>query len=107
MAEVGHYPSARLFEAASCGTPILTDWWPGLDELFTPGREVLVARTADEAAAALDLSDAELAAIARAARERTLTDHTGEARARELVAHCEAARATDELSPPETVPPSR
>lgn len=95
MAEAGYSPSARLFEAASCGAPILSDWWAGLDELFTPGREILVARTADEVSAALELSDAELAGLARAARERALAEHTPAARARELVAQCEAAVSRD------------
>ena len=93
MLRVGYSPSVRLFEAASCGTPILSDWWSGLDEFFTPGREILVARTTDEADAALGLSDAELARITAAARERTLRAHTAAVRARELIAACEATRA--------------
>ncbi len=44
MADMGHCPSGRLFEAAACGAPILSDWWAGLDEFFTPGVEILVAR---------------------------------------------------------------
>ena len=84
MAEMGWCPSGRLFEAAACGVPILSDWWPGLDEFFTPGEEILVAETSDEAMAALQMSDAELAKIAGAARERTLTEHTAECRALEL-----------------------
>jgi spore maturation protein CgeB len=91
MIQVGYSPSVRLFEAASCGTPIVSDWWPGLDEFFTPDEQILVARTTDDVAAALDLGDAELARIARAARERTLAEHTATVRARELVAACEAA----------------
>ena len=100
MVRVGYSPSVRLFEAASCGTPILSDWWRGLDEFFVPGEEILVARTADEADAALGLSDAELTRIAEAARARTLAAHTAAARARELVAACEAARGmTDDRRP--------
>jgi spore maturation protein CgeB len=91
MARFGYAPSGRLFEAASCGSPILSDWWPGLDAFFEPGAEILVAGSTDEALAALDLSDAELSRIARAARERTLAQHTGACRTRELVALCEAA----------------
>src|SRR5260221_12230150 len=49
MRDWGYTPSGRLFEAAACGTPILTDTWPGLDEFFTPGAEILVAETADQA----------------------------------------------------------
>ena len=44
MARMGWCPSGRLFEAAACGAPILTDAWDGLDTFFTPGDEILVAR---------------------------------------------------------------
>jgi spore maturation protein CgeB len=86
MAEMGWCPSGRLFEAAACGTPILSDSWEGLDAFFEPGREILVARTTADAVAALDLSDAELRRIAEAARERTLAEHSSDHRARELEA---------------------
>jgi spore maturation protein CgeB len=91
MLGVGYSPSGRLFEASACGSPLLSDWWPGLDELFTPGDEILIARSTDDALAALDLDDAELRRIAARARERTLAEHTGEARAAELLAYCDGA----------------
>jgi spore maturation protein CgeB len=91
MRDWGYTPSGRLFEAASCGTPLLTDAWQGLGTFFQPGTEILVAETTDEAHAALDLSDTQLQRIASAARERTLAQHTGAHRARELIAACEAA----------------
>lgn len=81
MAEMGWCPSGRLFEAAACGAAILTDEWDGLDAFFEPGREILVARSAAGAVAALDLSDAELRAIAAAGRERALAEHTSDRRA--------------------------
>ncbi len=84
MAAMGYCPSGRLFEAAACGVPILSDVWEGLDRFFEPGAELLVARTTDEAVAALQLSDEELGRIARAARERTLEEHTSDRRAQEL-----------------------
>ena len=84
MAQSGWCPSGRLFEAAACGTPIVTDWWAGLDEFYTPGREILVARTTEDVLAALDRSDAELAQIGAAARERTTAHHTAARRAAEL-----------------------
>ncbi|MDQ6671108.1 MAG: glycosyltransferase [Chloroflexota bacterium] len=90
MREWGFTPSGRLFEAASCGTPVLTDRFPGVEEFFAPGEEILVADTADDVQAALDLSDAELGRIGAAARERTLAHHTGANRARELISACEA-----------------
>jgi len=84
MAEMGYCPSGRLFEAAACGTPVLTDTWAGLDQFFEPGEEILVAETTDEALAALDVSEAELSRIAHAARERTLAQHTAESRALDI-----------------------
>ena len=91
MASIGWCPSGRLFEAAACGAPILSDWWPGLEHFFEPGVEVLVARTAGDALAAVETGDAELARIAAAARERVLAGHTAASRARELVAALEGA----------------
>jgi spore maturation protein CgeB len=85
MAACGWCPSGRLFEAAACGTPVLTDPWPGLEEFFVPGREILVARDTEEAVSALELGDDELRALAVAARRRTLARHTAEQRADELV----------------------
>jgi spore maturation protein CgeB len=91
MAEMGFCPSGRLFEAAACGTPVLSDSWQGLGDFFTPGEEILVAGSADEATAALDLPDDQLARIGRAARERALTCHTAERRAEELEDALDAA----------------
>ena len=93
MAENGHCPSGRLFEAAACGTPLLSDWWEGLDAFFTPGREILVARSTEDALAALDLDDAQLARVARDARERVLAQHTSDHRAAELERLLENASA--------------
>lgn len=84
MAEMGYCPSGRLFEAAACGVPILSDSWPGLDEFFTPDEEILVAHATEDAVAALELSEGELERVARAAQERTLAEHTAERRAAEL-----------------------
>ena len=86
MAEMGWCPSGRLFEAAACGTPILSDSWAGLDAFFVPGREILVAQTTADAVAALDLSDAELRRIGEAGRARVLAEHTSDHRVAELEA---------------------
>jgi spore maturation protein CgeB len=94
MAEMGYCPSGRLFEAAACGAPILTDLWEGLGLFFSPGREILTAATTDDALAALDLSPADLEPIARAARERTLDEHTSDRRAGQLLQLMEAASAS-------------
>lgn len=84
MALNGFCPSGRLFEAAACGTPVLSDEWPGLERFFTPGREILVARNTQDAVDALQLSDAELARVAQDARKRVLAEHTSDHRAAEL-----------------------
>ena len=84
MADMGWCPSGRLFEAAACGTPILSDNWEGLDSFFDPGQEILIAETTADAVGALTLTDAELKRIAKASRERALEEHTSEHRAGEL-----------------------
>jgi spore maturation protein CgeB len=81
MAAMGHCPSGRLFEAAACGAPILSDWWHGLDAFFEPGREILVAHDTAEALDALACDAATRCRIALAARERTLACHTATQRA--------------------------
>ena len=81
MREMGWCPSGRLFEAAACGTPIVSDWWEGLDEFFNPESEILTATSANDVLAALQSDDAQLSRIARAARDRVLTEHTGSQRA--------------------------
>ncbi|WP_419809419.1 CgeB family protein [Sphingomonas sp.] len=89
MAAMGWCPSGRLFEAAACGVPIVSDDWAGLDRFFVPGEEILLADRADDVLAALAVSDAELRRIADAARARVLAQHSSAARARELVAMLE------------------
>lgn len=84
MAEMGWCPSGRLFEAAACGVPLLSDHWPGIESFFLPGTEILIARTTKDTLNALDLSDAELLRIAKAGRERVLEEHTSMRRAQEL-----------------------
>ncbi|MFL5304414.1 MAG: glycosyltransferase [Polyangia bacterium] len=91
MAAMGYRPSGRLFEAAACGAPIITDVWEGLDEFFALGDELLPARGADDVLAALELPRARLAAIARRARDRVLAEHTAAARAAQLEGLLESA----------------
>jgi spore maturation protein CgeB len=91
MAELGYCPSVRLFEAAACGAPILSDEWEGLDYFFEPGREILVARTTGHVMDALAMKSEALGRIARAGRERALAGHTAARRALELENILEAA----------------
>ncbi|HUR95814.1 MAG TPA: glycosyltransferase [Gemmatimonadales bacterium] len=88
MIAAGFSPSVRLFEAAACGTPIVSDAWDGMEQVLTPGREILLARSAaDVLAYVRDLPDEERRAIGRRARDRVLAEHTAAHRAEELVGH--------------------
>jgi spore maturation protein CgeB len=84
MARYGYCPSGRLFEAAACGVPILSDVWDGLDRFFTPGSEFLPVQTAADVVEALQRSEEELARMSRAARERALAEHTADRRVEEI-----------------------
>ena len=85
MVRAGWSPSVRLFEAGACATPIISDCWPGLDELFEPGREILIAHSAAEAHAMLcRIPEDERQEIGARARARVLRSHTYAHRAEEL-----------------------
>ncbi len=85
MIELGHSPSVRLFEAAACGVPILTDRWTGIEDFFEPGRELLVVDdTAMVVEALSTLADGQAEAVGMAGRRRVLSHHTAMHRAREL-----------------------
>jgi spore maturation protein CgeB len=92
MAQSGYCPSGRFFEASACGTPLLSDEWEGLESFFNPGEELLVVRNTDDVVQALQSPDADLSRMAARARERTLDEHTGRQRAKQLLAACEQAR---------------
>ena len=86
MIRAGYSPSVRLFEAAACGTPIISDWWPGLDELFQPGSEIIIARSAEDVLHALcGIPETTRRQIAQSARARVLQSHTGRHRAADLL----------------------
>lgn len=93
----GYSPSVRLFEAAACGTPIITDDWPGLDCFFTPDLEILIARNSRDALHYLqDIPEEQRKAIAKRARTRVLREHTGLRRAAELIGYFqEVARSRE------------
>ncbi len=105
MVRAGWSPSVRLFEAAACGTPIISDAWPGLEEIFEPGREILIARTTEDVLRILrETPEAEARAIGRRARERVLAEHTAAHRASELERLIESVREQDRLRNLEGVP---
>jgi spore maturation protein CgeB len=88
MIAAGYSPSVRLFEAAACATPIISDRWPGLSTLFVPGEEILLAERATDVLSYLrEMPDAERAHIGRRGRERVLASHTSVHRAIELEAY--------------------
>jgi spore maturation protein CgeB len=91
MARMGWCPSGRLFEAAACGCPVISDDWEGLDAFFRPGEEIVIARDTDDVVRAMRMPDAERDALARRARERTLDEHTSARRAAELEGLLDAA----------------
>ncbi|MGI4733489.1 MAG: CgeB family protein [Janthinobacterium lividum] len=82
MVAAGWSPSVRLFEAAACATPIVSDRWNGLAELLVPDREIVLADDADDVLAALNRADSD--AIGRAGQARVLAGHTAAHRAAEL-----------------------
>jgi len=85
MVRVGYAPSVRLFEAAACGTPIISDYWEGIETLFELGREILISHCGEDTLRHLrDMSDGERRAVGRRARARVLSAHTAAHRAREL-----------------------
>jgi spore maturation protein CgeB len=85
MIGAGWSPSVRLFEAAACATPIISDRWPGIETLFVPGREILLADTTDDVLRILrSVDQAESTAIGERARQRVLAEHTAAHRAAQL-----------------------
>ena len=85
MVLAGYSPSVRLFEAAACGVTIVSDCWEGLDTFLTPGKEILLANSAEDVITYLaSMGDEEVAATGRSARERVLAEHTAAHRAAEF-----------------------
>jgi spore maturation protein CgeB len=85
MIAAGYSPSVRLFEAAACGIPIVSDHWAGLDQFFTPDEEILISNSADQTLIYLeDIRESQRVQIGTRARERVLARHTARHRAIEL-----------------------
>ena len=93
MIRAGWSPSVRLFEAAACAVPIISDWWDGLDSLFEPDREILIAENRRDVLRYLKISDTDRLAIGKRARARVIEEHTAAHRAEELEAYVEEATA--------------
>jgi spore maturation protein CgeB len=92
MIASGWSPSVRLFEAAACGTPIISDYWEGLESLFALDREILVARKSHDVLPWLvDMSETERRRIGGRAKRRVLRAHTAAHRAAELESYVRRA----------------
>jgi len=85
MRVLGYSPSVRLFEAAACGTPVISDRWPGIDSVFMPSKEILLASDAQDVVRLLkEMPEEKRREIGEQARRRVLADHTPAHRARQL-----------------------
>ncbi len=90
----GYSPSIRLFEAAACGTPVISDFWEGLDSFFKPGEDILVARTSNEVLKYLtSLPEPDRREIGRNAMNRVLEKHTARHRVNELLEYMNEIKA--------------
>ena len=85
MVAAGYSPSVRLFEASACGTPIISDPWMGLESIFKPQEEIVVAPTSEAVVAALSIPEEDRLRLGSAGRARCLASHTAAHRAAELV----------------------
>lgn len=85
MIKAGYSPSVRLFEAAACGVPIISDYWEGIESFFEPGKEILIAHTKSQVRGFFEnLDPQERWEIGENARQKVLRSHTAKARAKEL-----------------------
>ena len=98
MAAYGFCPSGRFFEAAACGTPVISDWFEGLDSFFTDCEEMFVVRSGEQVAATLRLPRQDLRRAGERARKRALDEHTGAVRARQLLAAIESIHSRAEAA---------
>jgi spore maturation protein CgeB len=94
MRAAGWSPSVRLFEAAACGVPVISDRWDGLKEIFAPDVEILIAEDAADVVDFLtEVGEEEAGAIGGRARARVLAEHTAERRCEQLEREVEGAMA--------------
>ncbi|HJV64405.1 MAG TPA: glycosyltransferase [Geomonas sp.] len=85
MQAAGYSPSVRLFEAAACAVPVISDHWAGLEEFFIPDKEILIASDSDDVLGILrDFPEEDRQAMGERARQRALTAHSAARRAEEL-----------------------
>ncbi len=98
MIKAGYSPSVRLFEAAACGVPIISDHWDGIESIFEPGKEILIARSTEDVLEYFrNISEEERKQIGINARNKVLKYHTAKARARELVDYVDQLKETSKV----------
>jgi spore maturation protein CgeB len=84
MIRAGYSPSVRLFEAAACGGTIVSDSWPGLDQFFTPGEEILLPAGADDIVHWIQ--SGATPEVGLRAQQRVLAEHSSATRAQQFEA---------------------
>jgi spore maturation protein CgeB len=100
MIKAGYSPSVRLFEAAACGTPIISDYWEGIDSLFETGSEILIAGSSEDTVRYLkDIDEVKRKSIGENARRTVLSRHTAAHRAAELIVYYEELKKKKTASP--------
>ncbi|WP_050385565.1 CgeB family protein [Bradyrhizobium pachyrhizi] len=92
MRALGFSPSVRLFEAAACGTPIISDRWTGIETILEPEAEIfLVDDSSDVIELLRNMPDERRRSIGAKARRRILAEHTPAHRARQLESYVQEA----------------
>ncbi|HEX2920133.1 MAG TPA: glycosyltransferase [Bacteroidales bacterium] len=85
MVRMGYSPSVRLFEAAACAIPVISDWWEGIDTIFKPDSEIFISKSNEDTLRILvKTSENQRTRAGENARQVVLENHTGEQRASEL-----------------------
>lgn len=96
MIRAGYSPSVRLFEAAACAVPIISDAWRGLDTFFHPGRDILISDSPRQTLRLLDeLPERQRIAIGHRARRRVIAEHTAAHRAAQVDEYFDAVKRPD------------
>lgn len=80
-------PSAHLFEAGACSTPIISDYREGLDSFFVIEEEILVAQNGNDILEHLNMHHDDRRALGRRLWEKVLGAHTATHRAIEIENH--------------------
>jgi len=99
MVRAGYSPSVRLFEAAACATTIVSDTWPGIEQFFTPDKEILLPKSTDDVVSYLEHDDPEWRRIGVRAQQRVLAEHTSERRAEQFERYVQQAGEPAKHSP--------